>query len=83
MKVRKVSTERFFLSSFLVSSLYKLPIVIQEAFSEWNLIILNEKLISMCVNQKYDVRDKAKYQIWCYLLFKSHSWHRTEIYDNV
>jgi len=37
----------------------------------------------MCVNQKYDVRDKAKYQIWCYLLFKSHSWHRTEIYDNV
>jgi len=34
VKVLKVSTERFRLSSFLVSCFYKLPVVIQEAFSE-------------------------------------------------
>jgi len=45
------------------------------------LINLNEKLISMC-DLRNELCDKAKYRI-CHPLFKSHSWHRTEIYDNV
>ena len=36
VNVLKVSTEKFSLSSFLVSCFYKLPVVIQEAFSELN-----------------------------------------------
>ena len=47
------------------------------------LINLNEKLISI-----YDVRNmsyvtKQSIGLVCYPLFKTCSWHRTEIYDNV
>jgi len=44
------------------------------------LINLNEKLISMCDVRSYVTKQSIAFV--CHPLFKSRSWHRTEIYNN-
>jgi len=46
------------------------------------LINFNEKLISMCDVSNMSYMTKQNIGFVCHPLFKSHSWHRTEIYDN-
>jgi len=47
------------------------------------LINLNKKLISMCDVRSMSYVTKQSIGFVCHPLFKSHSWHRTEIYDNI
>ena len=47
------------------------------------LIILNEKLISMCNIRNMSYVTKQNTAFVCHPLFKPYSWHITEIYDNV
>ncbi len=47
------------------------------------LINSNEKLISMCDVRNMSAMTEQSIGFVCHPLFKSHSWHRTEIYDNV
>jgi len=47
------------------------------------LINLNEKLISMCDVRTVSYVTKQSVGFVCHPLFKSRSWHRTDIYDNV
>jgi len=47
------------------------------------LITLNEKLIIMRDVRNLSYVTKQSIRFVCHPLFKSHSWHRTEIYDNV
>jgi len=47
------------------------------------LINLNDKLISMCDVRNMSYMTKQSIGFVCYPLFKSCSWHRTEIYDSV
>jgi len=47
------------------------------------LIDLNEKSISMCDVRNMSYVTKQSIGFVCHSLFKSHSWHRTEFYDNV
>jgi len=47
------------------------------------LFNLNEKLISMCDVRYMSYVTKQSIGYVCHPLFKSCSWHKTEIYDNV
>ena len=47
------------------------------------LINLNDKLISMCDVRNMSYMTKQSIGSVCNPLFKSRSWHRMEIYDNV
>jgi len=47
------------------------------------LINLNEKLISMCDVRNMSCVTKQSIGFVCCPLFKSRSWHRTEICNNV
>jgi len=47
------------------------------------LINLNDKLISMCDVSNMSYVTKQSIEFVCHPPFKSHSWQRTEIYDNV
>jgi len=47
------------------------------------LINLNEKLISTCDVRNVSYMTKQSIGFVYHPLFKSRSWHRTEIYDNV
>jgi len=47
------------------------------------LINLNEKLVSMCDVRNMRYVTKQSIRFVCHSLFKSLSWHRTEIYDSV
>jgi len=47
------------------------------------LINLNEKLISTCDVRNMSYVTKQSIGFVCHPLFKSHSWCRKEIYDNV
>jgi len=47
------------------------------------LINLSEKLISMCDVRNMSYVTKQSIGFVCHPWFKSCSWHRTEIYDNV
>jgi len=47
------------------------------------LIDLNEKLICMCNVRNMSYVTKQSIGFFCRSLFKSHSWHRTEFYDDV
>ena len=47
------------------------------------LINLNEKLISMRDVRNVSYVTKQSIGFVCHPLFKSHAWHRREIYDNV
>jgi len=48
-----------------------------------NLINLNEKLIKMCDVRNMGCMTKQSIGFVCQPLFKSRSWHGTEIYENV
>ena len=47
------------------------------------LINLNEELISMCDVSNMSYVTKQSVGFVCHLPFKSRSWNRTELYDNV
>ncbi len=47
------------------------------------LINSNEKLISMCDVRNMSCVTRQSIEIVCHPLYKSRSWHRTDIYDNV
>jgi len=47
------------------------------------LINSNEKLIGMCGVRNMSYMTKQSMKFVCHPLFKSCSWHRTEIYNNV
>jgi len=47
------------------------------------LINLNEKLNRMCDVRNMSYVTKQSIGFVCHPPFKSHSWHRTDIYDNV
>jgi len=44
---------------------------------------LNEKLISMCDVRNMSYMKKQTIGFVCHPVLKSHSWHRTKIYDHV